>query len=237
MFQVSWNPFNFFGQTSPKEYSSLREIALTYGCDLKVEIEQYLKKGASIEEADEFGQTALHHAAGIHRVEAINALLDQGANINAIDNGGRTPLHAAVADVRGIDALKALIDRGANVNHKDHHGNTPLDKAYLPNWVNGIILLKEHGAHFGTLTLINAAKNSDLPFIRTLVAKGLSVNSQDGEGQTALHFAAEKGNVEAITLLIELKADRNIEDKKGRKPIHFAKDGETIKALLGINAL
>ena len=49
---------------------------------------------------------------------------------------------------------------------------------------------------------------------------------------TALHLAAEIGNLEIIKLLLEKKEiDINIEDSHGRKPIDYSKNNE-IKQLL-----
>ncbi len=53
-----------------------------------------------------------------------------------------------------------------------------------------------------------------------LINSGLSVNAVTGSGETALHSAAESGEVENIRFLISHGADPNIRDDAGQTPLH-----------------
>lgn len=55
--------------------------------------------------------------------------------------------------------------------------------------------------------LPDAAMNGDLVAVRALLADRLDVNAAQGDGSTALHWAAYGGNVEMVQLLLEHKAD------------------------------
>jgi ankyrin repeat protein len=49
-----------------------------------------------------------------------------------------------------------------------------------------------------------------------------AVNCNDAQGNTALHYAAFKGDDEAVELLLEFRADYTALNKRGRLPIHMA---------------
>src|SRR5687768_9295465 len=74
------------------------------------------------------------------------------------------------------------------------------------------------GALFLTLVLLgagsappspitDAARTGDLPAVRTLLQQGADVNAAGGDGMTALHWAAERGDVEMTRVLLSARAD------------------------------
>lgn len=65
------------------------------------------------------------------------------------------------------------------------------------------------------------------------------VNHIDEKGRTLLHFAAKKGEYEAIELLCKSNANVNSLDRKGHTPLHFAAkkgDIEAVKLLCKFGA-
>lgn len=59
--------------------------------------------------------------------------------------------------------------------------------------------------------------SSFLQIISKLMSEGATLDSQDWEGQTALHWAAREGSVVAVLLLIDGGADTSVKDKQGRR--------------------
>jgi ankyrin repeat protein len=49
-----------------------------------------------------------------------------------------------------------------------------------------------------------AAKNNKLDAVRMLVKAGVDLNCQDEDGYTALHYAAELGHKDIVSLLLNL---------------------------------
>jgi ankyrin repeat protein len=56
--------------------------------------------------------------------------------------------------------------------------------------------------------------------VAVLLDKGAVVSTQDLEGSTALHLAANQGHREIINLLIDRGAEVGLVDKLGRTPLH-----------------
>ena len=55
--------------------------------------------------------------------------------------------------------------------------------------------------------IIEAAQRGDAEAVRSLLAEGADVNTAQGDGMTALHWAAERGRAEVADLLISASAD------------------------------
>jgi hypothetical protein len=60
--------------------------------------------------------------------------------------------------------------------------------------------------------LLAATRKGDLATVKTLLDKGVSVNSKSPYGSTPLFFACDRGHVEIIKLLLDRGADVNVED-------------------------
>ena len=78
-----------------------------------------------VDAPDEFGRTALHHAAESGQVAAVQLLLARGAARDANDRYGSTPLMLACA-AESPAACGALIAAGAALESRDREGNTAL---------------------------------------------------------------------------------------------------------------
>jgi len=86
----------------------------------------------------------------------------------------------------------------------------------------------------------DAAMNGDLEAVRTLVREGADVNAAQGDGMSALHWAAESGLVEMTDMLIYAGADLEAVTRIGdQTPLHLASRagmGATVEALLKAGA-
>ena len=61
-------------------------------------VEQLIEAEADLNFADAAGKTALHWAASVNNVEAVNILLQNGANRDAQDDKDETPLYLAARE-------------------------------------------------------------------------------------------------------------------------------------------
>ena len=82
----------------------------------------------------------------------------------------------------------------------------------------------------------DAAMRGDLATVRVLIARGASVNAPQGDGMTALHWAAERGDSAMAATLIRAKANVRAVTRIGDyTPLHIAaKNGNraVVRALL-----
>ncbi len=86
------------------------------------------------------------------------------------------------------------------------------------------------------LELVAAAQNGDVTTVRVLIDQGVDVNAAQGDGMTALHWAAKQRDADLTELLLESGADPRAMTRIGSyTPLHLAARGggaATVQALL-----
>ncbi len=84
--------------------------------------------------------------------------------------------------------------------------------------------------------LADAAMRRDVAAVRRLLAQGANVNAAQGDGMTALHWAAEHGDVAMTDVLLRAHASVKAVTRIGAyTPLHIASragNGDVVKALL-----
>jgi ankyrin repeat protein len=84
--------------------------------------------------------------------------------------------------------------------------------------------------------IVLAARSGDMAQLKGAIDSGSGVDLEDPMSRrTALHFAADAGNVEAISLLVNAKANPNAKDRTGKTPVTIAAErgrADALKALL-----
>ena len=86
--------------------------------------------GADVDEADQWGMTALLWASQEGHMDIVRALLKAGADINKANKYGYTALYRA--SFKGhTDIVHALLKAGADVNKANHLGRTAV---YWASW-------------------------------------------------------------------------------------------------------
>jgi len=80
----------------------------------------------------------------------------------------------------------------------------------------------DHRNHNGETYLIMATKVNHERFINILLDRGVQVNLQDSEGNTALHYAAVQGNTKTIKILLNHQAKLEIMNNKNETPLMVA---------------
>ncbi|VAW94342.1 ankyrin repeat protein, putative [hydrothermal vent metagenome] len=126
-----------------------------------------LANGAPVDARNNFGWTALMHAARQDQTATMAVLIDAGADINAQDDDGWTPLMRATTK-GNVAAVQLLLQRKADTELADKNNWTPL--LWASNRGYGDIL-------------------------ELLIANGANVNAKGKNGRTALYLARnEKHN-------------------------------------------
>lgn len=96
------------------------------------------------------------------------------------------------------------------------------------------------GLAYVAASLPDAASKGDLATVRALIAARTNVNAAQGDGMTALHWAAERGDLPMATVLLKAGAKVTPVTRNGAyTPLHIAAragNGAVVKALLAAGA-
>lgn len=139
----------------------------------------------------------LHIACFRGNEEDIRRLLRNKSNIEALDNDKDRPLHYC-AHGNEPGAMKILIEAGANVNALNDKKRSALQIAVVKGHVDCV------------RTLLTCSGRID-------------VNTRDFVGDTALHDAISKDNLEIATMLIEFPSvDLTLKNERGFNALHHA---------------
>jgi ankyrin repeat protein len=145
------------------------------------------------------GTTPLYHACEHGRVEVARYLLDHGADVNLGSENGWRPVHVAVDNAKLLDLL---LSRGAKIEVK-----VAAAKDYTP------------------LHLAVSVSKPESAVITMLLDKGADTSASNENGQTALHLAVFRGQLEAVKTLCEHPtnpADPKKKNAKGRTALDLA---------------
>ena len=69
------------------------------------------------------------------------------------------------------------------------------------------------------LPLIDAVKNNDVTAVRRLLKQHAEVNAQEGDGSTALAWAAYRDNLPIADLLLRAGANAGLANEEGATPL------------------
>lgn len=209
-----------------------------------VEMAQLLvENGARVNTPSPTGWYPLQTAAGRGNIKVTRYLLARGADPNAADRAGFTALYSAAGSDHGATAAEALLSSGANPNAKSIHGLTALHQAASQGAIKVIELLLAGKADVnatdnqGYTPLHGAASygKSDTrkAVVEVLLKSGANVNAKASrDGETPIHKAIARRDIEVVKLLVEYGADVNAISKSGVTSLYFARGSSAISELL-----
>lgn len=173
-----------------------------------------IERGASVHARDEYGNTPLHHAAGIDISERTpSMLLERGADVSARNDHGVAPVHCA-AEGLNLPLLERLVRAGADVAAVDDDGRTTM--LYALDATNGRTWTRQPD---GSLVW------DGIPIIHWLADRGVALDTVlPGDGRTTLMFACLHDRPELVELCLRAGVDVNARDNQGKTALFFARD-------------
>ena len=202
-------------------------------------IERLIQHKADVNVLNSQGQTPLHLASIYGNAESIESLLANGADVKIKDADGNTALHTAVLFRRPVN-LAAILKTNPEVDVTNNAQNTPLHLAVQrPENQESVEHLLQYGADVnfkdpsGRNALLITVASVQTGYIEILASKGVDINSQDNEGNTALHYVLNrvlenKSFMPMIKLiaapLLKEGADPHIKNRNGKSPVDLAEE-------------
>ena len=106
--------------------------------------------------------------------------------------------------------------------------------------VGGLVLSLTIGARAAGPSIAEAAMRGDRADVLALIKQGADVNAPQGDGVTALHWAARQGDADLVAALVAAGAKARVETRFGAyTPLHLAAErgsAPIVKALVGAGA-
>jgi ankyrin repeat protein len=186
--------------------------------DLEV-INYFIKKGIAVNAADKNGNTPFLNAVSNNSIEVVAALLKQVDTIDYTNKKGQSALMLAVEN-NTTDVVKLLLSKKASTALVDANGN---NLAYY---------------------LINAfSPRTEKDFtakLQVLEQANFEFTKPQKNGNTLLHLALDKNNVDFLKQINQFEVDVNTANAEGYTPLHLAAMKATnttiIRYLLSIGA-
>ncbi|MDD3005420.1 ankyrin repeat domain-containing protein [Flavobacterium sp.] len=202
-----------------KNGANLLHLAIFNDKDLK--LAEYLsKKGLSLNDTDDLGNSTFNYAAKSGDVKLLSNLLQKGVKYD-----GRALIIASQgtrALSSGLDTYKYLVeDLKLDPNSLGDNGENVLHNLFKkPKQEEIISYFIERGTDINHIdnekntVLMSAAKGS-LEYVKLYFHKMNNINTKSINGQTALSIAVEGGSSDMVDFLLKNKADIMEVDKNG----------------------
>ncbi len=203
-----------------------------------LEMVRYLvDKEAALNEKDKNNKTALILATETGHLEIVHYLADKGAALDETTEKGTALIVAA--DKGHFEIVRFLADKGAALNEKTKYVFTALILAIDEGNPDMVRFLADKGAgldegagldkqgnRVGITALMWAAATGQLELVRYLVDKGAALNERDGDGNTALMYAAFSAAfecVDTVRYLVRQGAQLDIKNHQGGDALSMVK--------------
>jgi ankyrin repeat protein len=179
--------------------------------------ELLVQRGASVDVFNEKQETPLYQAVRNGKVAIARLLIDHGANLHSADSNGWTLLHAA-SQGGHLGVVKLLLRRGADVDVLNKANKTAAElasengkaevakfiaeykaDANIRNKIRSTTLdtaeygADEDGKDEGKASLHAAAEEGNIDVVKSLLERGIDINSRNANNQTPLDRAAARG--------------------------------------------
>ncbi|XP_030248397.1 B-cell lymphoma 3 protein homolog [Sparus aurata] len=187
-------------------------------------------------------QTPLHLAVITQQANMVDALLREGADPAALDRNGQTGVHLC-CEYDQRDCLSVILSHSSSsicLEIRNYEGLSPLHLAVLRGHKDLARMLLDAGADInamdiksGQSPLMHAVESNNADMIHFLIESGCNVNSQSYSGNTALHGACGRGQVDTVRLLLKSGADSSLKNYHNDTPVMVAKNKKIADVLRG----
>lgn len=183
------------------------------------------------------GETALLNAVKSSTGEVVEFLIQNGADVNTTDKDGNNAAYLLVdsyREPRGRGGFGGAPQQGS-AQGRAAQGQARPTAPQQDDFVIKLNALQAKGVDFtqtfkdGKTVFHIAADKGDVNILKKLADVKANINTQDKDGNTALHKAALVAkNDEALKYLVSLGADKSIKTEFGETAYDLAKENEIL---------
>jgi ankyrin repeat protein len=193
-----------------------------------------LNLSEELNRADHQGRTPIFYAIKANNEKTIQLLIEQGVDLQHRDHALMSPLFFA-CQRQQESTVRALLAYGADIRQRGTFANiTPVEMCLRLKYqeLSLFLLFKDTSYEMITSndTLAHvAAQEGNLPMLRLLVSRKMSLQVPNNNGFQPIHYAAIKGQTSAIKFLAEegvlidtpVKIKKNIKDINTKDDINY----------------
>uniref|UniRef100_A0AAQ4QMH3 Death domain-containing protein n=1 Tax=Gasterosteus aculeatus aculeatus TaxID=481459 RepID=A0AAQ4QMH3_GASAC len=175
-----------------------------------------------------WSEKEFHDAAKRNDPERMQELIEKGVDVKAKSKMDRKALHWA-AGAGNEQALRLLLDHDTDVDEKDT----------VRTRFCGELRNRNVTSPFGMNALLLASWFGHLKVLQILVSCGAKLSSENKDGLSMLHCAAQRGHIRVLEFIMEDLEDVRLDrlDKSGKTALHLAAESgrlEVVEFLIGM---
>lgn len=191
------------------------------------------RDGADINAIDKYGNTALHNAISIERLDLFKFLMTKNPNVTILNDNNQLALD--IANEKGNSEIIYILSIATRYSLSTKLDNDLLLAARL-GFVEKVKESIENNANVdtcnsdGVSALHMSSIIGNLEIIEYLIKNGANVNTLDINKATPLHMTALHKHPKALKFLLEEGADINSLDIYNTPPLHYSTMTDTPKS-------
>jgi len=167
----------------------------------------YYRFKISSEKSHKDKKNLLHKAVAENNEQMIDFLLMNNEDINEQDNNGDTPLHIAYRN-EYKNVVNTLLSYDADFTILNNEGISVLHMIldFTESQKSSVPSHKENILHW-------LVEKDNLQGVKEYIEDGGDINTQDNSGNTALHLACYRFNINMISHLLCMQIDTKLKNK------------------------
>ncbi|XP_065343629.1 serine/threonine-protein phosphatase 6 regulatory ankyrin repeat subunit B-like [Cloeon dipterum] len=207
---------NDFGRAATRDIRIARFLVEDVGVDIKArDVHKYNAAGI----------------AATRGLEKLSLLLraDECISLPSESDTYNSSVYFSMSEPGDLQSLQQWIQQGGDLTLRDEYGQTALQlterkgKFRLTHKKSKPKLNVKYEERNSEVSLLLACKQKNWDKVKNLLeSKNLSINRQDKDGKTALHYAAKEGNLGIVQQLLSQRADVQLKDHNGWTALHYA---------------
>lgn len=177
-------------------------------------------------------------ALRIHDLDTARRMMENGIDFNDRTRGPFYHLFQAAINDHNLPAVQLLIDHGADLTRKlsinclVDSGQTKDSYVILKLLLDKGARTFEDGKDYNGYSppLLNALKFASLKYAELLLEHGADIIARDFKGRTALHYAVQNSEGDAVRFVVDLGLHVESIDNAGNSALHWAVVYEKLEA-------